>query len=448
MAEERVIDEDEDKNKKFIIRKNADGEDELVYIGVQMEGDDEPAYTYDANGNSSYDASPYGASYGASEEEMEAAIKAAAEAADGSEIDPAVEEAVRAAAAGAAGEGVEAALKAAMKAAVDAGVPMSGGAQVSDEDMSAAADVMAKVMAKKFDIRKNADGEDELVYVGGELETDGDTDEAGDVVTDLYEVPEFEEDDEEAAVMTPEQLAERDKRRAEEKEKKQKQAAELLEKALQCMEGKDFGGAVYSLSLAEEQDPESTTIKCEKYRAACKDFTDFEADLDEIAAAAQDVGENCTPEEKADLLEKSSLVKEMIAGTEQKLKDLAVENEAGKKEREEIFVLLRRRAVRHVIMTAVPFAVFLILTVCFIPFIYSNEQGVFLILMIVFACIAFVFLVASFFTLHALVNAQHKVKLNEKNSSTKVGRLYEETENRYNTLRSIYEALGGTYDIS
>ncbi|MCD8286823.1 MAG: hypothetical protein LUD50_06340 [Clostridia bacterium] len=446
MAEERVIDEDEDKNKKFVIRKNADGEDELVYIGVQMDGDEDEGPTlYTANGGSGY-----GASYAdqtAAEDAVEAAIKAAAEAAAGSEIDPAVEEAVKAAAAGAAGEGVEAALKAAMKAATDAGVPAEGAG--SDEEMDAATDAVVKAMAKKFIIRKNEDGEDELVYVGGELETDEqDTDQNGDVEVDAFEVKEFEEDDEEAAVMTPEQLAEREKRRAVEKEKKQMAAAELLEKAMQCIADKDFGGAVYSLSLAEEQDPESTTIKCEKYRAACKDFTDFDADIDEIQEAAEDVGENCTPEEKADLLEKSYKVREKIAETEAELKELAIENEQGKKDREEIFILMRQRAMRHFLYTAVPFLVFLILGVAFTPVMYANEHGVFLILMIIFYALAFICLVASLITLHALINAQHKMKLNNKNSSTKVGRKYEETESRYNTLRSIYEALGGEYDIS
>ncbi len=443
MAEERVIDEDEDKNKKFVIRKNENGEDELVYIGVQMGDDDEVAYDAYVAGSGNGDAAAY-----MSDEAMEAAIKAAAEATAAEGVAPEVEAAVKAAAQSAAGEGVEAALKAAVKAAMDAGAGADA-SQASGEDVDAATDAMVKAMAKKFVIRKNEDGEDELVYVGGELETDeSETDQEGDVVVDAFEVKEFEEDDEEAAVMTPEQLAEREKRRAEEKEKKQKQAAELLEKAMQCIEDKDFGGAVYSLSLAEEQDPDSTTIKCEKYRAACKDFTDWDADIDEIAEAASDVGENCTPEEKADLLQKSARVKGLIAETADQLKELSIENEQGKQEREEIFILLRKRAFRHFLYTAVPFLVFLILGICFTPVMYANESGVFLILMIVFYAIAFVFLVASLITLHALINAQHKLKLNTKNSSTKIGRKYEETESKYNTLRKIYESLGGEYDIS
>ncbi len=440
MAEERVIDEDEDKNKKYVIRKNADGEDELVYIGVQMGDDDEVSYDAYVGGSAASGAQ-------VSEEAVEAALKAAAEAAEGS-VTPEVEAAVKAAAQSAAGEGVEAALKAAMKAAQDAGAGSDSAQAGSDEETEAATDAVVKAMAKKFVIRKNEDGEDELVYVGGELETDeSETDQEGNVIVDAYEVKEFEEDDEEAAVMTPEQLAEREKRRAEEKEKKQKQAAELLEKAMQCIEDKDFGGAVYSLSLAEEQDPDSTTIKCEKYRAACKDFTDWDADIDEIAEAASDVGENCTPEEKADLLSKSAKVKDLIAETASRLNELSAENEQGKQEREEIFILLRRRAFRHFLYTAVPFLVALILGICFTPVMYANENGVFLILMIVFYAIAFVFLVASLITLHGLVNAQHKLKLNTKNSSTKIGRQFEETEAKYNTLRGIYESLGGEYDI-
>ena len=56
---------------------------------------------------------------------------------------------------------------------------------------------------RKYKIRKNADGEDELVVDSAPEEEE----EAEDIE---FEVPELDSDDEEAAVMTPEQLAVRE----------------------------------------------------------------------------------------------------------------------------------------------------------------------------------------------------------------------------------------------
>lgn len=64
---------------------------------------------------------------------------------------------------------------------------------------------------RKYKIRKNADGEDELV-IDAAPEEEEPAEEIG------FEVPELE-DDEEAAVMTPEQLAARERAREEAEEK-------------------------------------------------------------------------------------------------------------------------------------------------------------------------------------------------------------------------------------
>ncbi len=73
---------------------------------------------------------------------------------------------------------------------------------------------------RKYKIRKNEDGEDELYIEGGDGE-----EEIG------FEVPEFDTDDEEAAVMTPEQLAERERRREEAEQARLKNLEERICKA-------------------------------------------------------------------------------------------------------------------------------------------------------------------------------------------------------------------------
>ena len=62
---------------------------------------------------------------------------------------------------------------------------------------------------RKYKIRKNENGEEELVI----SPQDGEEENAEEV---SFEVPDFDTDDEEAAVMTPEQLAARQRQREEE----------------------------------------------------------------------------------------------------------------------------------------------------------------------------------------------------------------------------------------
>ena len=93
---------------------------------------------------------------------------------------------------------------------------------------------------RKYKIRKNEDGEEELV-----LDTDTAREEPEEEVS--FEVPEFEEDDEEAAVMTPEQLAERERRRAEEELKRAEELEKIAEHARSLIEEGKFEDAGFVL---------------------------------------------------------------------------------------------------------------------------------------------------------------------------------------------------------
>ena len=62
---------------------------------------------------------------------------------------------------------------------------------------------------RKYKIRRNADGEDELII--DDTET---PDDESDIP--VFDIPVYLEDDDEAALLTPEQLAERERMRAEE----------------------------------------------------------------------------------------------------------------------------------------------------------------------------------------------------------------------------------------
>ena len=98
---------------------------------------------------------------------------------------------------------------------------------------------------RKYKIVKNADGEDELVIDGAPDEAES-ADEVG------FEVPELDSDDEEAAIMTPEQLAARERMREEAEAARRKKLSEIAARASSLLDEKKYGDAGYVLAEADE----------------------------------------------------------------------------------------------------------------------------------------------------------------------------------------------------
>lgn len=289
---------------------------------------------------------------------------------------------------------------------------------------------------RKYKIQKNADGEDELVILTGEEEEEPDETVGG------YVIPEFEEDDEEAAVMTPEQLAARERARQEESERRERAVAENLAKAREYLAETDFDNAAYALSLAEEADPSNGEVAALKLKAFSRNFTDYTR-LDECVAAARAVGENCDGEQRQALLAEAQPLVRIIAETRQEADVLAEENESKRAERQVVFAARRNRAVKFFLVTALPFLVFLALALAYSTVMFAKQDGTNLVLTIVFAAVALVFFLATLFTAHKLWAAQRNIRRNAKNSSTKVGRQYEQTMQKLKALCDVYAALGG-----
>ena len=129
---------------------------------------------------------------------------------------------------------------------------------------------------RKYKVRKNSDGEDELY-----IETESDDE----MQTLEFEIPEFEEDDEEAAVMTPEQLAARQLQREEEEKKRLEAFNACVVGAKEFLQKSDFDRALYKLSEAEkfgELNGEALTVKLKALSKNLTDFTLYE-DLGSIA---------------------------------------------------------------------------------------------------------------------------------------------------------------------
>lgn len=289
---------------------------------------------------------------------------------------------------------------------------------------------------RKYKIRINEDGEEELIIVGGDEE------EPEEELEDNFEVEELDYDDEDAAVLTPEQLAERERVRRAEGERRNKMIAEHLARAQEYLDDKDYDNALYAVSLAEEEDENNGDVCLLKFRTLTKNMTDFTR-LEECLECSLSVRDNCTEEQHAQILSDAEQLKRLIAVTRDEADSLAEENDKKRAERKEVFIERRKTASKHFLITALPFVVFLAVAIGFSTVMFSRKDGLFLYITIAVAAVALIFLLASLFTAHKLWEAQRNIRLNSKNSASKLGRQYEDAIYRLKTLSDIYEALGG-----
>lgn len=283
---------------------------------------------------------------------------------------------------------------------------------------------------RKYRIRKNEHGEEELVMI------DPDEEEAVDDLP-VYSVITDEDDG-----FTEEERIEKN---AERQQAILAKAEELKAAAREKLSADDFDGAKISLEQAAEiteYDGELYYLQLKTYSRNLTDFSDLEA----IVGAADGVREYSSDEQKAELDTLCQPLKVRIKEFSDKCAVLGEENERGKAERRETFVKDRKRKIIFFACTAVPFAVFAVLAIVFASMIFNDKHGLYVAPTIVCGALALVALIASLFTLNRLITANRKVKLNEKNSSTKVGREFAECNEELENLNKIY--LSFKNDIS
>lgn len=285
---------------------------------------------------------------------------------------------------------------------------------------------------RKYKIRKNADGEEELV-----IETPSDEDDTEELG---FEMPEFEEDDEEAAVMTPEQLEARRIQREEEEKRRLDEISKRVSSAKELVAENDYSGALSELSEAEklgESGGEALTLKL---KALSRNLTDF-SNLEECADVADEFKDKATAEQKAELSPLCGPLLQRAAELEKEIEVLDKENEEKKAERRVVFMKRRKNALIFTAAAAVPFLVFLILAIYFFTVRYALENGTNVVITIVFASLAVLCFVVTLVALHRLWDSARNVRLNEKNSSTKLGRELEEKKTELKALTRIYAAI-------
>lgn len=285
---------------------------------------------------------------------------------------------------------------------------------------------------RKYKIRINEDGEEELVIDDSPEETEEEV--------PVFAVPEFDGDDEEAAVLTPEQLAERQRLKEEEERALNEKLSAFISEARAKLASGNYEAALFSVNKAAELKEDDGEVNCLKLRILTRGFNDYTS-LNDCAAVADKVKEHASAEMKSSLLKQASGLKKRIAEMQAEEVRLKEENEAKKAERREVFGEERKKAVKKLLITGVPFLVLLILAISFASVIFSMENGTFVVLTIVFSALAVVSFIASVIMLHGFWTAQRNFALNEKDKSTKLGRRYLEVKSELEKLNKINSAL-------
>ncbi len=292
---------------------------------------------------------------------------------------------------------------------------------------------------RKYKVIKNADGEEELVLV-----PQGEDEEREEPV---FEVSEQESDDEEAAVLTPEQLAELKRAREEEEKRILEETEEKLKKARKAVADGEYESAREVLAEAEEIAPENGEVYKLKLIAESCGLSDFTR-IDECVDAAKGVAEYCDDGQKNELCEVALPLYNRIEEVKVEVERLNEENERKKDERRPVFQSRAKTATKFFAISSAVFVALAIVAAVFASMIYAREDGTNVVLTIVFASLAgaafIVFLVAA----HKIWVAKRNLKLNENNLRTKVGREYEKNRAELEKLNAVAQAIKVNNDLS
>ena len=276
---------------------------------------------------------------------------------------------------------------------------------------------------KKYRIRKNENGEEELIIID-----DGE---------EVEELPSYDVITEEDENLSKEEI---ETRAAERREIALKKAEELKAAAREKIAEGDFESAQYCLSQASSLTEYDGELYYLQLKAASRGMTNF-LDLQKCLDAAEGVKEYCDKEQKEELKALSEPLKERISEFEEKCAKIGEENERGKAERRDTFVKGRKKALIILACTCVPFIALFAVAIAFTSMMLSDLSEIYVVLTIIFAVLAAVAFFAMLFTLKRYLSANRKVKLNESDSATKIGREFIACSEELESLKKIYSSL-------
>lgn len=290
---------------------------------------------------------------------------------------------------------------------------------------------------KKYRIRRNADGEEELIVEGEAEEGAHEVDEV------MFAVDVPTEDDEDAVNLTPEQLAEKRAREEKERKERQEKVDSLLKKAKsECLLYR-YATALERVAEAEALDDENGEAQALKMIAYTRGFTDF-SQITTVAENLDDFENYVSEERKAELL---STAAPSIEATVAKMRaDISSMNEENEKKKAERAVKFNRDKKTALIVFACIFCAlcaFGALTGYFATVIYTVNTGAYLAATVVFASLSFVALIALAVAARWLNITSRRVRKNRRNTSTQLGRDLLAEQARLKALLAVYAALKG-----
>lgn len=288
---------------------------------------------------------------------------------------------------------------------------------------------------KKYRIKVNENGEEELVVVEGE---------GGEAAIEevMFAVPEEVAEGDESG-LTEEQLEEKRKREEQERAERKEKVDELLKKAKSESLLYRYATALEYIEKAEELDGENGEAQALKLVAYTRNFTDYS----QIVPAAEVVDKfkaYASDERKAELLNTAQpSIDEEIAKLRATVSAMNKENEEKKAERAVRFNRDRNIAI------GVFCALFAVLAICvgvacyFATIIYTVPTNAYLIATCVFGGAAFLALIAAAFAARYLNTTCRRVRLNKRNTTTQLGRDLLAEQAKLKALVAVYSALKG-----
>lgn len=287
---------------------------------------------------------------------------------------------------------------------------------------------------KKYKIRKNADGEDEL-YIDGDYETEEEVEELE------FALPDEDEDDEEIADLTPEQAAALIKEREEQERKTQAEIERLCAILDETKQNEDWDGAARACDSLLNLDAETEWAYGEKLVALTCNFNDYSLEKD-IISTANGLENYGTDEQKAqiDELAGEKFQKE-LATTQDQTAKLKAELDEKRQQRLPAF---KKSAISTGIFFGISLALFvtaLVLALHFYGIMYADQNGTNIIYTIVFGALTLIFFAILLIATRKFCDATRLIYLNNRDDSTELGREYVASKSKLATLIAIKNAI-------
>ncbi|MCM1438091.1 MAG: hypothetical protein NC131_02610 [Roseburia sp.] len=291
---------------------------------------------------------------------------------------------------------------------------------------------------KKYRIKVNADGEEELEIVDGNEGAESEIEEV------MFAVPEEGESrtESEGALSDEELAIKREREEAEAAERRQK-AGELLEKAKNEIALYRFATALEFIEQAENIDGENGEAQALKLIAYTRNFTDY-SQIVPASECADKLKEFTSAERKEELLKVAApSLESEIGRLRSTVSAMNRENEEKKAERAVRFTRDRNIAIGVFCALFAVLVTFVALSAYYSTLIRTVPTNYYLVLTCVFAGLAVVALIGGALAARFLNIACRRVRLNKKNTTTKLGRDLLSEQAKLKAFIAVYSAIKG-----